>query len=126
MSPRADGGEFRGWLFLALADIRLGHVDAAKLAAENRAREVEPAGRPVAGAVRAGWRAPFGWPRWPHESGRAPTPCGGAASGGACLGKQVARRGTLATGLAGTPRPKMGGSPDSFVQTGRGGNYSGG
>ena len=33
ISFHADGGEFRDWLFLALAEHRLGHADAANEAA---------------------------------------------------------------------------------------------
>jgi hypothetical protein len=42
MSLPPDGGEFRDWLFLALAGHRLGHADAAKAAAAKARAVAKP------------------------------------------------------------------------------------
>ena len=45
MSFHPDGGEFHDWLFLALAEHRLGHADAAKEAAA-KARATQAKSKP--------------------------------------------------------------------------------
>ena len=48
MSLHPNGGEFHDWLFLALAEHRLGHADAAKEAA-IKARAAKAGARPDTG-----------------------------------------------------------------------------